>query len=122
MGIILLLPLELWLQLTIAFVITISLIQAMRNHVLRSHGPAITSAEWNSEGEWLLFTVNGDELSAQLKASSYVQHWLIVLNFSIAPFQRRSLILLPDAIDPDLLRQLRVRLRLHGRTNTDNET
>jgi len=117
MGVILLLPLELWMQLFISLVVIISLIQALRTHILRANGSTIKSAEWDSEGEWRLFTVNGDELAAQLKASSYVQPWFIVLNFSINRFGRRNVILLPDSVDPELLRHLRVRLKLLSGTN-----
>jgi len=114
MGVMFLLPLELWLQLLILSAIAASLIQAICNHVLRSNSTAIKSAEWNSEGEWTLLTANGNEVAVQLQATSYVQPWFIVLNFSISRFRRRSLILLPDAVDPDLLRRLRVRLKLLG--------
>lgn len=114
MGVMFLLPLELWLQLLVLFAIAASLIQAMCNHVLRSNSAAIKSAKWNGEGEWTLFTANGNEVAAQLQTSSYSQPWFVILNFSISRFRRRSLILLPDAVDPDLLRRLRVRLKLLG--------
>ena len=114
LGVIPLLPLEFWLQLAILLVVIVSLIQVFRTHLLCSSGAAITSVEWDSDGEWTLFTAAGDELAAQLKASSYVHPWFVVLNFSISRFGRRSLILLPDAVDPELLRRLRVRLRLLG--------
>ncbi len=114
MGVVLLLPLEFWLQCLLLLVVMMSLTQAICTHLLRSNESAIRSAEWNSEGEWTLLTANGDELAAQLKASSYLQPWCVVLNFSISRFGWRSLILLPDAVDPELLRRLRVRLRLLG--------
>jgi len=117
MGVTSLLPIEHWLQLIVVFAAAASLIQGLRTHVLRSSSAAIRSAEWNSEGEWVLFTTNGDELAAQLRASSYVQPWFIVLNFSVSRFGRRSLILLPDAVDPELLRRLRVRLKLFSGTD-----
>jgi len=116
-GVVLLLPLEFWLQLIVLFGIAVSLIQGISTHVIYSRGSAIRSAEWDSEGEWRLRTVSGNELTAQLKSSSNVQTWFVILNFSISPFQRHSLILLPDAVDPDLLRRLRVRLKLIGGTD-----
>ncbi len=113
-GMVALLPLEFGLQLLILLAVTVSLIQAFRTHLFCSSSAAIRSVEWSCDGEWRLFTATGDELAAQLKASSYLQPWLVVLNFSTSRFGRRSLILLPDAIDPELLRRLRVRLRLLG--------
>ena len=118
-GVMFLLPLELWLQLLVLSAIALNLIQGMRNHVLRSNSAAIKSAEWNSEGEWTLFTANGNEVVAQLRSTSYVQPWLIILNFSISRFRRCSLILSPDAVDPGLLRRLRVRLKLLGAADTN---
>ncbi len=113
-GVALLLPLEFWLQFPLLLLVVVSLVQAVRTHLWRSNGSAIKAAEWESGGEWTLFAVNGHELAAQLKDSSYVQPWLVVLNFSTSRFGRRTLILLPDAVDSELLRRLRVRLRLLG--------
>ncbi|MCF6354382.1 MAG: hypothetical protein L3J26_04660 [Candidatus Polarisedimenticolaceae bacterium] len=118
MGMALFLPLEFWLQLLVLLAVAVSLIQATRTHLLRSNGSAIRSAQWDSAGEWMLFFANGDEIAAQLKASSYLQPWLVVLNFSTSRFRRHTLILLPDAVDPERLRRLRVRLRLLGSKDT----
>jgi len=114
MGMVLFLPLEFWLQFLVLLAVAVSLLQATRTHLLRSSDSAIKSAQWDSAGEWTLFLANGDEPAAQLKASSYLQPWLVVLNFSTSRFRRHTLILLPDAIDPERLRRLRVRLRLLG--------
>lgn len=114
LAVTLFLPIALQLQLAILILIAISLIHALRTHVLRTNGYAIQSAEWDGGGEWTLFMASGKRVPAQLRASSYVQPWLVVLNFSTGRFSTNSLILVPDAIDPDLLRRLRVRLRLSG--------
>jgi len=118
MGMVLFLPLEFWLRLSVLLAVAVSLIQATRTHLLRSSGSAIKSVQWDSAGEWRLFFANGDEFAAQLKASSYLQPWLVVLNFSTSRFRRHTLILLPDAVDPERLRRLRVRLRLLGNKDT----
>ena len=108
------LPIEPMLQLAMGLLVSINLAHALRTHALRTNSYAIRSAEWDAEGEWILFMASGEKVSAQLKGSSYVQPWLVVLNFSIGRFLSRSLILLPDAVDPELLRRLRVRLRLEA--------
>ena len=99
-------------QLGISLLIAISLVHALRTHVLRANGYAIKSAEWDGENEWILFMADGKTAPARLKSSSYVQPWLVILNFSLGRFSTRTLILLPDAVDPELLRRLRLRLRL----------
>jgi len=106
------LPLELDLQLLLSFLIFICLVRAMRRHVFRNAASAIRRVEWDGEGEWRLFLASGEELTAKLCPSSYVQPWLLVLNFSSGRFVNRSLILTSDAMDPDLLRRLRMHLRL----------
>jgi len=108
------LPLEYWMQLLALLAVMVSLIQALCTHVFRTNDAAIKSAEWGSKGEWVLLTANGNKVAAQLQVSSYVQPWIIILNFSMSRFRRRSLILLPDTVDPELLRCLRVRLKLLG--------
>ncbi len=108
------LPLAPWAQLAAISAVLASLVWAVRVHLLRAGGSAIASVEWDSEGNWRLFTADGGEWAAQLKASSYQQPWLVVLNFSTGRFGRRTLVVLPDAVDPGLLRRLRVRLRRSG--------
>ncbi len=96
-------------------------------------------AVWHAEGHWTLTLGDGRELPAQLLATTYVTPALVVLNFrlgtgeggvsprglaswrravarpaTLLPWTIRSLVLLPDNLDPDLLRRLRVRLRLEG--------
>jgi hypothetical protein len=53
-------------------------------------------------------------VQARLSPSSFVATGLVVLNFRHGRWRACSLVLLPDALDPHLLRRLRVRLRLAG--------
>lgn len=111
---ILLLTMPVWLQLLLSVFILLSLIHTRNTHILRSNNSAITAAEWDGEEEWLLFTGKGKRCRARLLGSSYVQPWLMVLNFMCLGKEggRASLILMPDALDADSQRRLRVRLRL----------
>ena len=100
------------LQLSMLVLIAISLVHTFRTHVLRTNGYAIRTVEWDGKGEWVLLMASGKIVPAQLRRTSYVQPWLVILNFSLGRFSSRTLILLPDAVDPEVLRRLRVRLRL----------
>lgn len=111
---VLLLAISPWLQAMMAVLVVLSLLHNRNTHLLRSNASAITSVEWNGEDEWLLFGPHGSRRRARLLGSSYVQPWLMVLNFrSLGKGPRHvSLILMPDALDAGLRRRLRVRLRL----------
>jgi toxin CptA len=64
------------------------------------------------EDGWELTLGSGRRVQARLAPSTYVGARLVVLNFRGPPWRRCSMVLPPDALDPDLLRRLRVRLRL----------
>ena len=69
----------------------------------------IARATWSSDGQWTLRGADGREQSARLQGY-YLHPQLVILNFSLGRFRRRSLVLLPDASDPEAIRRLRVRL------------
>ena len=75
---------------------------------------ALVRVELSPRGEWTLIDRRGKVMPAQLLGSSFVTTWLLTLNFSLGGLRRRSMILLADSADPDLLRRLRVRLRMEG--------
>jgi len=72
---------------------------------------AVREATWGEDG-WELTLGTGRRVSAGLAPSTFVGTWLVVLNFRCPSWRRCSLVLTPDALDPDLLRRLRARLRL----------
>jgi toxin CptA len=71
-------------------------------------------AVWHPDGSWTLTLASGRALDARLLPSSYVSPSLVVLSFRCGRLRYCSLVLLPDNLQPDLLRRLRVRLRLAG--------
>jgi hypothetical protein len=92
--------------------IVYSLVYSLNRHVLMTVDDAITELTWESNGEWLVVMRNGTRLSAQLLQSAYLHARLVILNFALNG-RNRSVILLPDTLDPDTFRRLRVRLQLH---------
>jgi toxin CptA len=107
----LLLPLSFLAQAALSLLVCFSLWHYWHAHVVGDHGRSIKTAEWDGGDDWVLFTAQGEKSLASLLGSSYVQPWLVVLNFSSERFGRCRLVILPDAMDADLLRRLRVRLR-----------
>ncbi|MFC1685047.1 protein YgfX [Pseudomonadota bacterium] len=114
LGLVPLLPISPWLRAAMLVLVVLSLLHNRNTHVLRSNVSAIASVEWDGEDEWLLFSAKGTKRRARLRGSSYVQPWLMVLNFMVVGKGPKyaSLILAPDALDAAIQRRLRVRLRL----------
>ena len=76
---------------------------------------SLREAVWWPDGAWSLIQGDGRERDGRLLGSTYVSPALVVLNFRCGRWRTPSLVLLPDNLEPDLLRRLRVRLRLEGR-------
>jgi hypothetical protein len=105
-------PVPPWLKMGLAVLIVGSLHWSYRMQVTRSAGAAIVRAAWDTQGTWELTIRSGECLQARLLPDSFVSSPLVVLNFQLG--RRRSLVLTPDNTDPELLRRLRVRLRLQS--------
>jgi toxin CptA len=65
---------------------------------------------WEADGEWQLFYADGNKSTGQLRADSYVSTLLVVLCFRLQSGGTRSVVILPDMLDPQSMRRLRVRL------------
>ena len=75
----------------------------------------ITSLNLSATDEWILEINNKEIYEAELCGECIVTYFLIWLNFTTSNCSGRKkvfhLLLLPDSVDKDLLRKLRVRLR-----------
>ena len=109
-------PLPWWLASVCVGALAYSLLRGLSLHGLRIGGQAIAGLVWDAEGRWTLRTVDGQTLPARLTAGSYVSPYLVLLNFVTGRWwQRRTLVLLPDALDARSFRQLRVGLLNNNR-------
>jgi hypothetical protein len=79
----------------------------------------------NNIGEWELELKNKKRFDVELNGECIVTHFLIWLNFSVINTAEKKkifhVLLLPDSLDKDLLRQLRVRLRFLSRASKDKK-
>ena len=106
-------PLPLWVKLGTGLLVALSLVRGFRLHIARNTARAISSVLWDEMGVWKLTLASGESLDARLLPDSVVTLPLIVLNFKTnSRWRSRSLVLSSDAVDADLLRKLRVRLKL----------
>jgi len=109
-------PLPGWGRLALGGALAIQAWREMTVHILRSSSRAILEALWDGQGDWTLHVASGTWCPAELERDSLVTLPLVVLNFHARSRRRCSLILTTDNCDPELLRRLRVRLRLeYGR-------
>ncbi len=108
-------PMPLWLKPGLLLLLAGSLDWSYRMQVKRSAQASIVDALWDGEGHWELTLRSGERIQAELLPDSFITLSLVVLNFSTSRWRRRSLVLTTDNTDPDLLRKLRVRLRLEYR-------
>ncbi len=109
-------------KLAVALAIFASLAHAMARHVLLRTPGAIRLLLWAEDDRWQLHTAGRRESEARLLPSSFCHPQLVVLNF--ARHDRRgwcSVVLLPDSLDADTMRRLRVRLRLSGAGAPDTD-
>ena len=115
LGVVWLLPLAALWRLLIGLMVLLSLALGLGGPVWHRWPWDLAQAIWHADGRWTLTLAAGREVEGRLLGSSYVSPALVVLNFRSGRWRNRSLVLLPDNLDPDLLRRLRVRLRLEGR-------
>jgi hypothetical protein len=105
-----LLPWPAWAQVSVAMLLSGSLLWSFAWHVLH-RGDAVTEAILLGDGSWRVRAGHAEPVSATLAHDSLVTPYLTVLVFKLADGRRRSLLMLPDNIEPETFRRLRLRLR-----------
>lgn len=98
--------------------------QSYRIRGLEKYFQSIKSVTWRHDNFWDLETYEGRHLQAQLSGNSFVHPWLTIVNLKLMgqPWYRRnrSLLVLPDNVDSENFRRLRVRLRQLSNSDQDN--
>jgi hypothetical protein len=65
---------------------------------------------WEEGNRWRLTLRSGHETGASLRPFVFLQPWLVILHFRRDDGRASRLVLLPDMLDEDSCRRLRVRL------------
>ncbi|HXG28862.1 MAG TPA: protein YgfX [Nevskiales bacterium] len=100
--------------------VALSFIRNYRRHVLHRGKYAPRRVICQADGRWLLQDHRGKMQEARLLPSSYLHPRLVILNFALQQRpRRRNLVLCPDSLDAQTLRQLRARLRLAAQGQPD---
>lgn len=110
--IVVLVPLPLWAKGLLGTIVIASATTSLNTHALRRGKHAMVCVIWDGTQQWTLRTAAGEEFTARLLPGSYVAASLVILNFALkGRWRRRSVVILPDALDANSFRQLRVYLR-----------
>jgi hypothetical protein len=80
---------------------------------------AVRRLVWGPADRVLLTLGSGRRVKVALLPHVFVQHWLVILHLSQNKGRRRHLIVLPDMLDTESFRRLRVRLLLEMKQTAD---
>ena len=109
------------LRLGIAIIIVLSFIWQWRR--TREHDPArIHRLVWEADDDWTFWCNDSSEFVAQLRPETYESIWLVILRLQLQQGGQRTVVLLPDMLDKQSFRRLRVRLRQARFADTSDDT
>jgi toxin CptA len=94
----------------LALSVVLSWLRSRRRGVLRDDPDAIASLVWEAGNRWQLIMRSGKQTGAALRPFVFMQPWLVILDFRRDDGGRARLVLLPDMLDRETFRRLRVRL------------
>ena len=107
-----LLPFNLWLKIVAVLLLLASLIYHVRRDAMRTSRNAILALKISPECRCSVQVRSGDWFEAQLLSTSFVSHYLTILNLRFDHVRLvKHVVILPDAIEAEQFRQLRVLLR-----------
>ncbi len=106
------LPVSLALRCLLAAWLLLSLLRCWPRHVTRSASSCIRAVTWREGRSCSVRLCDGTEQEVELGSSAFVRPWLVIIHFRGKGRRRRYLPLLPDMVDRDTFRRLRVRLRM----------
>ncbi|MDP1681654.1 MAG: hypothetical protein Q8L39_07750 [Burkholderiales bacterium] len=111
-GCVAIVPLPFWLKILLSVILAASLIQSLTREAWRMWPSSIVELQCEREGGVLIKTRSGKEFEVRVLGSSFVTSYLtIVLLKPNASRRVRTVLILPDALEPELFRQLRVWLK-----------
>ncbi len=84
-------------------------------HVKRTSPQSIQTITWGEGRACRLRLRDGTEQDVTLGSTAFVQPWLVIIHFHGRGWRCHYLLLLPDMLDRNTFRRLRVRLRMELR-------
>lgn len=103
------------MTLALALAVCVSAVDATCQHGFRTGERAVTRIVYSESG-WRLWLTRGEPLQARCHGDIVVLRWLVVLNFVDEAGVRRAVVVLPDTMNAEAFRRLKVFLRLFNRS------
>jgi hypothetical protein len=94
----------------LALGVVLSWLRIRRRELRRRDLDSIQSLVWEEGNRWRLTLHGGVETGAVLRPFVFLKPWLVILHFRRDDGRAARLVLLPDMLDADSFRRLRVRL------------
>ena len=107
-----LLPLPLTVVCLLELCLLLSLLRQWPRHVKRCLPGSIQTVTWLEGRACRIGLRNGMARDVTLGSTAFVQPWLVIMHFQGRGYRRHYLLLLPEMLDRDSYRRLRVRLRM----------
>ncbi|WP_394807390.1 protein YgfX [Nitrosomonas sp.] len=119
-GLLWLLELHLGIKTIVTVVLVLSLIYYLRQDALLTANDAVVVLVLSDEMQCTLTTRSDELIVCSILGSTFVAPYLTVLNLQpVGKFFTCSVVILPDSIDAEEFRQLRVWLRWKWRNNKE---
>lgn len=107
-GLLWLMPLPVAGALSGTCVVCASLVCYIRRDALLSASGAVIRVELSEDMTGTLILRDGRRITGKLTGNTFVHPGMTVLDFAISRFLTRSVVILPDGIEAEIFRQLRV--------------
>ncbi|NNG12244.1 MAG: hypothetical protein HKM88_03235 [Halobacteria archaeon] len=105
--------------LLLTLVVLFSYLRYRRLYWSGDNPDAVRGLVWGPADRVQLTLGSGRRVNAALLPHVFVQHWLVILHLNQYKGRRRHLIVLPDMLDTESFRRLRVRLLLEMKQAAD---
>jgi len=105
--------------LLVALVVLLSYLRYRRLYWPGDNPDAVRALVWGPADRVQLTLGSGHRVSAALLPHVFIQPWLVILHLSQQHGRKRHLIVLPDMLDAEDFRRLRVRLLLEMKQAAD---
>ena len=104
--------LPVWPRLIILLLILFSLWRAIRMHITLGYPDSVCAVQWREARSCQLRLSSGRDIEARLMPQVFMLPWLVIMHFKSDRRRLHHLVLLPDMLEPEVFRRLRVRLMI----------
>jgi len=81
-------------------------------HAIRLHPGSVSAVLWSETRSCRLSLASGQDIEARLLPQVFILPWLVIMRFRSDRKRLHQLVLLPDMLEPEIFRRLRVCLMI----------